>query len=49
MKEKQMDHIVELIDAVITDPENELSLKKIRKKVHKLMYDYPLYRENGSD
>jgi glycine hydroxymethyltransferase len=49
MKEKQMDHIVELIDAVITDPENELSLKKIRKKVHKLMYDYPLYRENGSE
>ena len=49
MKEKQMDHIVELIDAVITDPENELSLKKIRKKVHKLMYDYPLYRDNGSE
>jgi len=49
MKEKQMEHIVELIDAVITNPENEPSLKKIRKKVHKLMYDYPLYRENGSD
>jgi glycine hydroxymethyltransferase len=49
MKEKQMDHIVELIDAVITDPENELSLKKIRKKVHKLMYDYPLYRDNSSE
>jgi glycine hydroxymethyltransferase len=49
MKEKQMEVIVELIDAVISDPENEHSIKKIRKKVHKLMYDYPLYRENGSE
>ncbi len=49
MKEKQMEQIVELIDAVITDPENELSIKKIRKKVHKLMYDYPLYRENSPE
>ena len=44
LKEKQMEHIVELIDAVIIDPENELSLKKIRKKVHALMEDFPLYR-----
>jgi len=49
MKEKQMEHIVELIDAVIVDPENEPSLKKIRKKVHKLMYDYPLYRESSAE
>jgi glycine hydroxymethyltransferase len=49
MKEKQMEHIVELIDAVIADPENELSLKKIRKKVHKLMHDYPLYRDNSPE
>ncbi|MDB5025315.1 MAG: aminotransferase class I/II-fold pyridoxal phosphate-dependent enzyme [Mucilaginibacter sp.] len=47
MKEKQMEHIVELIDAVIIDPENEPSLKKIRKKVHKLMDEYPLYRHKG--
>lgn len=49
MKEKQMEHIVELIDAVIIDPGNEPSLKKIRKKVHRLMDDYPLYRHKGSD
>lgn len=49
MKEKQMEHIVELIDAVIVDPENEPSLKKIRKKVHRLMDEYPLYRHNGQD
>jgi glycine hydroxymethyltransferase len=49
MKEKHMEQIVELIDAVIVDPENELSLSKIRKKVHKLMYDYPLYRESSAN
>jgi len=47
MKEKQMEQIVELIDAVIVDPDNEHSLNKIRKKVHKLMEGYPLYE--GSD
>jgi glycine hydroxymethyltransferase len=49
MKEKQMDHIVELIDAVIVNPEHEPSLKKIRKKVHNLMDEYPLYRHKGLD
>jgi len=44
LKEKQMEQIVELIDAVIIDPANEPSLKKIRKKVHRLMEDFPLYR-----
>lgn len=48
MKEKQMEAIVELIDAVITDSENELSLNKIRKKVHKLTEQFPLYSK-GSD
>ncbi|MGZ3946254.1 MAG: serine hydroxymethyltransferase [Mucilaginibacter sp.] len=47
LKEKQMDLIVELIDAVITDPENEPSLRKIRKRVHRLMEAYPLYRHKG--
>jgi glycine hydroxymethyltransferase len=49
LKEKQMEEIVELIDAVIIDPENEPSIKKIRKKVHKLMADFPLYKGNGED
>jgi glycine hydroxymethyltransferase len=47
LKEKQMDLIVELIDAVITDPENEPSLRKIRKRVHRLMESFPLYRHKG--
>ncbi|MFB9842198.1 serine hydroxymethyltransferase [Mucilaginibacter ginsenosidivorans] len=49
LKEKQMDLIVELIDAVIIDPENEPSLRKIRKRVHRLMESFPLYRQKGSD
>jgi len=43
LKEKHMDIIVELIDTVITDPENEHTFKKVRKKVHKLMEEHPLY------
>jgi glycine hydroxymethyltransferase len=45
LKEKHMETIVDLIDAVITDPENEDSLKKVRKRVHKLMEDHPLYKD----
>src|SRR3984885_10291326 len=45
LKEKHMEHIVELIDSVINNPDNEETLKKTRKKVHKLMDDFPLYRE----
>lgn len=43
MKEKEMEQIVELLDQVIKDPENEQNLKKIRKSVHKLTEDFPLY------
>jgi glycine hydroxymethyltransferase len=44
MKEKQMEQIVELIDSVITDPDSEHSLKKIRKHVHELTEKFPLYK-----
>src|SRR4051812_22478350 len=47
MKEKQMAQIVELIDEVIKNPEDEQSLKKVRKKVHKLTEQFPLY--SGTD
>jgi len=43
LKEKHMEEIVELIDDVISDPENEHTIKKVKKKVHKLMEDHPLY------
>ena len=45
LKEKHMEEIVEMIDLVIRDHEDEHTLKKVRKKVHKLMHDYPLYRD----
>jgi len=43
MKEKQMEQIAQLIDEVIKSPENELSLKKVRKSVHALTEKFPLY------
>jgi len=43
LKEKHMENIVDLIDMVIKDPENEHTFKKVRKKVHNLMADHPLY------
>src|SRR6201985_1364930 len=49
MKEKQMEDIIALIDEVISDPENEHSLKKVRKKVHKLTERFPLYRDKRTD
>jgi glycine hydroxymethyltransferase len=44
MKEKEMEEIVDLIDAVINDPESKLTTEKIRKKVHKLTEHFPLYK-----
>jgi glycine hydroxymethyltransferase len=44
MKEKQMEQIVELIDAVINAPEDEHSIKKVRKHVHTLTEKFPLYK-----
>jgi glycine hydroxymethyltransferase len=44
LKEKQMEKIVELIDAVIKDPQSETNLKKIRKKVNELVEKFPLYK-----
>jgi glycine hydroxymethyltransferase len=43
-KEKQMEKIVELIDAVLIDPENEHNIKKVRKKVNELVEKFPLYK-----
>ncbi len=45
MKEKHMDQIVELIDEVLMNPENEKTIKSVRKKVNSWMKDFPLYSE----
>ena len=44
LKEKQMEKIVELIDAVLMDPESEPNIKKVRKKVNELVEKFPLYK-----
>ena len=45
LKEKHMDEIVDLIDAVIREPEDTHALKKVKKKVHTLMEGHPLYKD----
>lgn len=44
VKEAQMETIVELIDAVLRDPENEENLQAIKAQVKNLMADFPLYK-----
>src|SRR5690606_5452013 len=44
VKEEQMEAIVELIDAVLADPENEENLKNIKTKVKDMMANFPLYK-----
>ncbi len=44
LKEKDMEEIVELIDAVIVNHKDETFLTQIRNRAHKLMAKYPLYK-----
>ncbi len=44
-KEKHMEEIVALIDAVINNNDKEHFLKKIRKSVHLLTEKFPLYKD----
>ncbi len=44
LKEKDVAKIVDLIDEVITHPDDEKVLKSTRKKVNKMMEKFPLYR-----
>ncbi len=45
LKTKHMETIVDLIDTVLSDPENVSTLKEVRKKVNRFMEDFPLYRD----
>jgi glycine hydroxymethyltransferase len=42
-KEDLMEEIVELIDTVLSDPENDKNIKSVREKVNSIMYDYPMF------
>lgn len=43
LKEHNMEPIVELIDEVISNIENETIIKSVRKKVNKMMCEFPLF------
>jgi len=44
LKEKHMEKIVELIDEVISKPDNAVNFKRVRKKVNEMMDKHPLYK-----
>jgi glycine hydroxymethyltransferase len=43
LKEDKMDYIAELIDRVLSDPENEANIAAVRKDVNAMMEQYPLF------
>jgi glycine hydroxymethyltransferase len=44
LKEKHMEKIVDYIDTILSNPEDEAIAKKVRKKIHEMMEEYPLYK-----
>jgi glycine hydroxymethyltransferase len=42
-KESLMGDIVEMVDTVLSDVENEQTIKSVREKVNSIMKDYPLF------
>ena len=42
-KEPLMGEIVELIDTVLSAPENETVIKAVKEKVNKIMAEYPIF------
>ncbi len=43
LKEDKMDAIVELIDRVLSNPEDEANIAAVRKEVNAMMAEYPLF------
>ena len=43
VKEDRMGEIVEMIDTVLSDPENEKTISSVREKVNQTMKDYPIF------
>ncbi len=44
LKESDMERVVDLIDQALTDPENETTIKGIKKEVNQWMSEFPLFR-----
>lgn len=47
LKEKHMEPIVDLIDAVLKEPDNEKTIEHTRRQVQQFMEEFPLYPELG--
>jgi len=47
MKENDMETVVALIDKILMDIDNENIVGEVKKEVHRLMNDFPLYAELG--
>ena len=43
-KESHMQLIVDLIDEVLTNPENDIILNQVKQKVQNLVSNFPLYK-----
>ncbi|MBQ4280201.1 MAG: serine hydroxymethyltransferase [Rikenellaceae bacterium] len=43
LKEAQMETVVDMIDRVLSDPDNADTIAQVRKEVNALMADYPLF------
>ncbi|PWS33011.1 serine hydroxymethyltransferase [Pedobacter paludis] len=44
LKETEMEQIVDLIDQVLTNPEDEANLNAVKEEVYKLVSKFPLYK-----
>ncbi|MDE6450141.1 MAG: serine hydroxymethyltransferase, partial [Muribaculaceae bacterium] len=43
LKENHMGDIVEMIDTVLSNPENETIIKAVRERVNSMMQEYPMF------
>lgn len=43
LKEEHMAPVVDLLDEVLSDPDNEATLSSVRTKVNKMMKDFPIF------
>jgi len=43
LKEEHMAPVVDLLDEVLSDPDNEATLSSVRKKVNEMMKDFPIF------
>lgn len=45
LKEEHMAPVVDLLDEVLSDPDNEATLKSVKERVNKMMKDFPMFAD----